>query len=136
MNWGYRGTGETNIAESILVDYLESPDSPHSTIPGNADENAALARALRDEFKEDFLPHNPAQNWEITGDDIALWLREPEHAYMIKAGVATSLHRKAVRLDDGSEHIVEDSTHEGQIKLAAGGEASPERVRAVLPRPR
>src|ERR1051326_2990265 len=60
FNWGYGGSGPSQLALAILLDYLETPE---------------LALANYQQFKWDIVAHLPSgMPWKLTGDEIEDWI--------------------------------------------------------------
>lgn len=66
LEWGYAGSGPSQLALAILADYLE-------------DDQRALR--LYQPFKFDKIQNLPHSRWMITDQEIDLWLREKEGSH-------------------------------------------------------
>jgi hypothetical protein len=75
FEWGYGGSGPSDLALSILVDYFEGTLARIENISGQFD---ALVRARSQkyyqQFKWDFIARAPEEGFEISADAIETWL--------------------------------------------------------------
>jgi hypothetical protein len=68
--WGYTGSGPRRLAESILGDYFgEAPQQW-------GDSTGSQTRKYFYNYKMDFVAWFPKDEWEISSDAIAAWLKE------------------------------------------------------------
>ena len=61
LEWGYGGSGPSDLALSILTDYLG---------------DQTLADKVYQRFKSDVVSQWPYEGWRMTGAEIAEWLRD------------------------------------------------------------
>ncbi|MCK9542649.1 MAG: DUF6166 domain-containing protein, partial [Novosphingobium sp.] len=61
FSWGYMGSGPSQLALAILLDYSNNP---------------SWAKYYYQRFKEDIISNLHGKSWEFTNNDIEVWMRE------------------------------------------------------------
>lgn len=77
MEWGYGGSGPSDLALSILADYLGERQAVRRFIRpmGWMTENEPMTCRFYQRFKWDFVARFDHQSWRLTGAEVAAWLR-------------------------------------------------------------
>jgi len=75
LEWGYGGSGPSDTALSILSDYFEENLASLENISGQF-EALVRMRSLKyyQQFKWDFIATAPKAGFEISADEIDVWL--------------------------------------------------------------
>lgn len=94
FSWGYHGSGPSDLALAILLDHLQETPTPEQVQMGHP-----LAMRLYQFFKREFVA-GWGDTWEISGDEIDQWMKDPKIQKHVKQHAA---------LWDELREIVEDA---------------------------
>jgi hypothetical protein len=101
FSWGYLGSGPAELARCILIDYFDIHDQVEKGLATDSRDGRRLATPGYQRFKADWVARWPWDEnqrgsaseyedgtarepaWELTGEQIAQWLRD----VAVKAGV-------------------------------------------------
>jgi len=134
MAWGYQGSGASDLALSVLADYLGET----AAIPAHERYDHAIAGAIQEtgawllhqEFKRDVVAGLPqGHNVTIDGADIEAWLesRRAEVERLLRERRLLALLGKRVVLTNGAVadvlDIVDDAPADALLVYAVGNSA-------------
>ena len=79
IEWGYPGSGPTDLALSILTDYFgETPELVLGALRSLWSPRSKAA-TLHQQFKDQFIANEQRDEWQIRADVIEVWLASPSN---------------------------------------------------------